>query len=126
MSSDALRLIAPTGRLRVAVVVAAAPSPFFSCSEASGELRGVSVDLGRALATELDIPLELIGYPTSAEITAAGIAGKWDVSFMPRDAERETKFDFGPPYFVSRSTYLVPPRTQLRPPPTLAGFADTL
>lgn len=114
MSLDTLVTIAPTGRLRVAVVIAAVPSPFFSCSGASGKLHGVTVDLGRGLAAELNIPLELIDYPTSGEITAAGIAGKWDVSFMPRDAERETKFDFGSAYFISRSTYLVAPQVMIK------------
>ena len=36
MSLNTLSAIAPTGPLRVAVVVAAVPSPFFSCGEAPG------------------------------------------------------------------------------------------
>lgn len=108
MPLNTVTAIAPTGTLRVAIVVAAVPSPFFSSADAQGNPQGVTVDLARALAAELDIPLALTGYPNSGEITAAGLAGAWDVSFMPLDAERESKFDFGPPYFIARSTYLVP------------------
>jgi polar amino acid transport system substrate-binding protein len=106
--------IAPTGKLRVAIVVAAFPSPFFSSADAQGNPQGVTVDLAGALAAEVGIPLELTSYPNSGEITAAGLTGGWDVAFMPRDAERESKFDFGPPYFVARSTYLVPPHAAIK------------
>ena len=34
--------------------------------------------------------------------------GACDVAFMPQDAERAKKVDFGPAYYVIGSTYLVP------------------
>jgi polar amino acid transport system substrate-binding protein len=106
-------IVVPTGKLRVAIVVAAVPSPFFCDSGPDGRPQGVTVDLANALARELAVPLDLLAYPNSGEIIAAGMGGKWDVAFMPRDAEREKKFDFGPPYFVARSTYLVPPHSAI-------------
>jgi hypothetical protein len=65
MSLNTYRVGAPTEALRVAVVIAAVPSTFFSCGKAPGELYGVIVNLGRAIAAELTIPIELTGYPTS-------------------------------------------------------------
>jgi len=111
---SAASVVAPTGKLRVAIVVAAVPSPFFAGNGPDGRPQGVAVDLANALAQELAIPLDLAAYPNSGEITAAGVEGKWDVAAMPRDAEREKKFDFGPPYFIARSTYLVPPHSAIR------------
>jgi polar amino acid transport system substrate-binding protein len=34
-------------------------------------------------------------------------AGALDVAFMPVDAERSERVDFGPTYFIIESTYLV-------------------
>ena len=68
------RAIAPQGKL-IAIVVAAIPSPFFSCIGGRGTPQGVTVDLAHALATELGIPLEVTTHPNSGEISAAGLAG---------------------------------------------------
>lgn len=102
--------IAPTGRLRVAIATAPLPSAFFArVDEATGTPKGVTVDLGTALARELGLPLALVVYPNSGELTAAGPKNEWDVAFMPVDAERKKLVDFGPAYFLIESTYLVRP-----------------
>ena len=107
--SSSLDQLAPTGRLRVAVAVAPAPSAFFATKDpVSGAPRGVTVELGRALADELKLPLAFVVYPNSGELTDAAASGAWDVSFMPQDAERAKKVDFGPAYYFIESTYLVP------------------
>ena len=114
MPNHPAHAIAPTGVLRVAIVVTPVASPFFACADPSGNPRGVTVDLGRAMANELQIPHELIAFPNSGEMGAAGLAGAWDVGFMPIDAEREAMFDFGPAYFVARSTYMVPANSPIQ------------
>lgn len=109
ISADTLCDLAPTGKLRTAVIVAPAPSVFFAARDSrTDEVSGVTVDLGRALADELNIPLDLVIYPNSGEATEAGARGDWDVSFMPADAARAQKIDFGPAYYTVESTFLVP------------------
>jgi polar amino acid transport system substrate-binding protein len=125
--------LAPTGTLRVAVAVAPTPSALFAIEDpASGRLRGVTIDLGNALAQSLGVPVEFVAYRASGEITAAAASGAWDVSFMPVDAERKKSVDFGSPYHLLQSTYLVAPNSSLRTPADadragvrIAGVANT-
>lgn len=133
MSTDSLDQLAPTGRLRVAIAVAPAPSAFFATRDpVCGAPRGVTVELGRALADELKLPLEFVVYPNSGELTDAAESGAWDLSFMPQDAERAKKVDFGPAYYVIESTYLVPAGTSIhsieevnRPGVRIVGIFNT-
>ena len=105
---QARRELAPTGKLRVGIGVGAAPSAFWATKDpASGRPRGVTVNLGQALAERLGVPLELVAYPNSGEVTAAGPKGEWDVTFIPMDDERRKVVDFGPAYYLSTSTYMV-------------------
>jgi polar amino acid transport system substrate-binding protein len=104
----ATRDIAPTGSLRVAIAVGPAASTFWATRDpTSGGARGVTVELAKAAATKLDLPLKLVEYQNSGEIAAAAADDAWDISFMPADAEREKFVDQGPPYVVYESTYLV-------------------
>ena len=109
----ALGELAPTGKLRGAVVVAPAASVFFAVDNA-GKPKGVTVDLLGALSEELKLPLELVLFPNSGEVTEAVAQGRCDVGFMPRDAERAKKVDFGPAYYIIESTFLVPARSKVR------------
>jgi polar amino acid transport system substrate-binding protein len=104
----ASRDIAPTTSLRVAIAVGPAASTFWATRDAaSGEARGVTVELAKAAAAKLNLPLRLVQYQNSGEIAAAAAHDAWDISFMPADAEREKFVDQGPPYVVYESTYLV-------------------
>ena len=106
-ADEPLRDIAPTGALRVAVAVGPAASTFWATRDASGQARGVTVELAKAAAAKLHVPLCLVEYQNSGEIAAAAAKDAWDISFMPADAEREKFVDQGPPYVVYESTYLV-------------------
>ena len=99
--------IAPTGKLRVALGISAAGGPFWSNKTESGTYVGVPVDLGKEMAAQLGVPVEYVGYPNSGQITDAASKGAWDVTFLPRDAEREGRMSFGPVYDVGDSTYIV-------------------
>ena len=99
--------IAPTGKLRIGVAAAPAKSALFVVKDAGGEPRGVPVDLGKELAHEVGLPVEFLVASNSGELVDAMSSGAIDVTFMPIDAERREKVDFGPAYFVIESTYLV-------------------
>jgi polar amino acid transport system substrate-binding protein len=113
MNPEQLKELAPTGALRAGVVIAPAMSVFFAVEEA-GKPRGVTVDLFRALAEEVNLPLDLKLYPNSGELTAAVAAGACDVAFMPQDATRAQVVDFGPAYYMIESTFLVPAGSTVR------------
>jgi polar amino acid transport system substrate-binding protein len=105
---DVRRELAPTGKLRVGVGVGASPSAFWATKDpATGRPRGVTVNLGQAMAERLGVPMELVVYANSGEVTAAGPKGEWDVTFVPVDDERRKIIDFGPAYYLSTSTYMV-------------------
>lgn len=106
--TDDLKQLAPIGKLRGGVVVSPAASAFFAIKDAQGEVRGVTVDLMHAFAEALKLPLALQVYDNSGQVTDAVASGACDVAFMPRDATREGKVDFGPAYYLISSTYLVP------------------
>ncbi len=105
---DEIRQLAPTGQLRGGVVTAPAASTFFAVKEGSGVVRGVTVDLLRGFADALKLPLDLHVFSNSGQVTDAVASGACDLSFMPQDAARAEKVDFGPAYYFIESTYLVP------------------
>ncbi len=104
----------PSGTLRVGVVLSHAISTFFVVKDADSKPRGVTVDLGAALARKLGVPVDYMVARNSGEVTDAVSSGAIDVAFMPVDEERKTKVDFGPAYFVIESTYLVRPGSDVR------------
>ncbi|WP_128927413.1 transporter substrate-binding domain-containing protein [Bradyrhizobium guangxiense] len=100
--------IAPTGKLRVAIAISPAGGAFWSTKTGAG-YAGVPVDLGKAMAAQLGVPVEYVVHQNSGQITDAAGENMWDVTWLPRDPERETKMLFGPIYEVADATYIVKP-----------------
>ncbi len=107
-SADDLKQLAPTGKLRGGVVAAPAASVFFAVKDGSGNVRGVTIDLLRTFAEKLNLPLALQVYDNSGQVTEAVASATCDLAFMPQDAERAKKVDFGPAYYFIESTSLGP------------------
>src|SRR5438045_5144269 len=104
--ADALKdEIAPTGKLRVAIAISPAGSAYWSTKNEAGGYAGVPVALGKEMAAQLGVPVEYVTYSNSGLITDAAATGAWDVTFLPKDAERETKMLFGPIYETADATY---------------------
>jgi len=99
--------IAPTGKLRIAIAISPAGGAFWSTRNDAGGYAGVPVDLGKEMAAQLGVPVEYVAYPNSGKIVEAVSTGAWDVSFLPKDAEREARMSFGPIYEVADATYIV-------------------
>jgi len=107
-SADPLKdEIAPTGKLRIAIAISPAGGAFWSTRNEAGGYAGVPVDLGKEMAAQLGVPVEYVAYPNSGKIVEAVSTGAWDVSFLPKDAEREARMSFGPIYEVADATYIV-------------------
>lgn len=100
--------IAPTGKLRVAIAISPAGGAFWSTKAEAG-YAGVPVDLGKEMAAQLGVPVEYVVHQNSGQITDAASKGTWDVTWLPKDPERETKMLFGPIYEVADATYIVKP-----------------
>jgi polar amino acid transport system substrate-binding protein len=113
-SPDDIKQLAPAGRLRGGVVVAPAPSAFFAVKDDTGRVCGVTVDLLRDFAGALSLPLDLHVFSNSGQVTDAVAGGSCDLSFMPQDAARAERVDFGPAYCFIESTYLVPAGSTIR------------
>ena len=108
-----LRELAPTGKLRIAIAVAPSPSAQFAVKDGAG-FKGVAVTLGRALAKKLGVEAQIVPHQASGEIQNSAADDKWDVAFLPVDAERKKFVDFGNAYHLLQSTFLVAPGSRLQ------------
>jgi polar amino acid transport system substrate-binding protein len=101
---DALKDLAPTGKLRAAINfgngVLAQKGP-------NGEPQGVSADLAAALAKKLGVPLEYVRFEAAGKAFAALAKGDVDVAFVAIEPARATDITFSPPYVLIEGTYLV-------------------
>ena len=112
--ADALKdEIAPTGKLRVAIAISPAGGAFWSTKTESGGYAGVPVALGKAMADQLGVPVEYVAHNNSGQIVDAVSKGTWDITFLPKDPEREGRMSFGPIYEVADATYIVKPGSQV-------------
>lgn len=111
-SPEALRELAPSGRIRVAInysnAVLAQQDP------ATGEPRGVSVELGRELGREIGLPVEFVVFNEAGQVSASASLDRWDVGFLAIDPVRAQGIDFTAPYVLIEGTYLVPDGSALR------------
>jgi len=73
----------------------------------TGEVRGPTIDLGRALSARIGIDLVAIEYPRPGAVIEAAGSNAWDVAFLVVDANRAKQADFSQPYLQTDSTYLV-------------------
>jgi polar amino acid transport system substrate-binding protein len=104
--------LAPTGKLRAAINFG---NPVLAQKDpASGEPRGVSVDLARELGRRLGVPVELITFDAAGKVFDALKKGAWDIAFLAIDPARATEIVFTAPYVVIEGTYLVPADSPLR------------
>jgi len=104
--------LAPAGKLRAAINFG---NPVLAQKDpATGEPRGVSVDLARELGRRLAVPVELVTFDAAGKVFEALKTGAWDVAFMAIDPTRASEISFTPPYVVIEATYLVPADSPLR------------
>lgn len=108
-----MQQLVPTGTLRIAVAIAPSPSAQFAI-QVGDDIRGVAVILGRALAKKLGVPATILPHSSSGEIQNSAADNKWDVAFLPVDAERKKFVDFGNAYHLLQSTFLVAPGSAMQ------------
>jgi polar amino acid transport system substrate-binding protein len=104
--------LAPTGKLRAGMNLS--NTLFTTKDPATGELRGVSVDIMRELATRLGLPLELVVHATPGEVADAAQKGTWDVAILAIEQSRAQTIAFSPPISEIEATYAVRKNSPLR------------
>jgi polar amino acid transport system substrate-binding protein len=97
------------GKVRVGLF-----STQYTKDPASGELRGVRVDIARALAAQIGVPAVLLEHGTPPDVVQCLKSGACDVVFLPRDERSAGVGDFSPPYLQSEYTMLVPAGSPIR------------
>lgn len=107
-----MQQLVPTGKLRVAVAVSPSPSAQFVVKDGDS-FKGVSVQLGQALAKRLGVEAQIVPHNASGEIQNSAADNKWDVAFLPVDEERKKFVDFGNAYHLLQSTFLVAPGSKI-------------
>ena len=112
VAADLVKDLAPTGTLRAAInlgnMVLAQKDP------ATGDMRGVTVDLARELARRVGLPLELVPFDAAGKVFEALKAGAWDVAFLAIEPVRAAEIAFTAPYVIIEGVYLVPKDSPLR------------
>lgn len=98
--------LAPTGTLRAAINFG---NPVLATKDpATGDPRGVSVDLARELAKRLGVPLALVTYTAAGKVVADVRANVWDIAFVAIDPVRAVDMDYSAPYVLIEGAYAVP------------------
>jgi ABC-type amino acid transport substrate-binding protein len=104
-SASAVAALAPSGRLRASISTG---NPVLARRDpATGQAVGVSVDLARALALELAVPVELLVFDAAAKSVEAVTGGAADIGFFAIDPLRAEGIRFSPPYLLIEGAYLV-------------------
>jgi polar amino acid transport system substrate-binding protein len=107
--------LAPTGTLRVAVFTG---NPVLGTADkASGEVKGTTAAMGRALAQAAGVPVKIVGYSAIAKMVDDAKTGEWDVAVVAFDPARRNVVEFAPPHIVVDLTYLVAPGSNIRSVP---------
>jgi polar amino acid transport system substrate-binding protein len=108
--------LAPTGKLRVGVYPGSPTSMLRD--PATGEVKGVSVDLGKELAKRLGVTYEQIEYQRVAEVVEALKSGAADFTVTNASPARAKDVDFTQPLVSIELGFLVPAGSPL------SKFAD--
>jgi polar amino acid transport system substrate-binding protein len=110
--ADALHELAPTGKLRAVINFG---NPILATRDAAtGEPRGVSVDLARALAHRLGVDAELVTVSSAGQSVEALATGRVDVGFFAIDPARGATTAYTAPYVQIEGAYLVRAASPLR------------
>ena len=104
--------LASTGTLRAAINY----GNFILATKdkATGESRGVAVDLMQEVGRRLGVPVEIVAYDSVAVMGDAAPSGVWDIAFLGSDPKREALMSFTAAYLEIEATYLVRGDSPLR------------
>ena len=103
--AEVRQALAPTGALRVGVYPGSPTS--WVKDPKTGESVGIALDLGKALAKRLNVPVQVVEFDRVAQVLDALKDGKVDLTFTNATAVRAKDMDFTPPMVRLELGYLV-------------------
>jgi polar amino acid transport system substrate-binding protein len=105
-TADERQALSPTGKLRVGFLL---NNPVHATKDpVSGELRGVSIDIGKEFARRIGVPYDGVGYASIPALEASAQSGQWDILVFGANSERAKLMDFSPAFMEVEVGYLVP------------------
>ena len=110
-SAQERQTLAPAGKLRVGVYPGSPTS--LVKDAATGEARGVSVDIGKELARRLGVPYEQVEFPRVAVVLDALKAGQVDFTVTNATPARAADMNFTAPLVELELGYLVVPGSRV-------------
>ena len=97
--------LAPSGTLRAAINFG---NPILATKDAAtGEARGVSVDLAHELGRRLGVPVTLVTFDAAGKAVEAVTTAVVDIGFVAIDPVRGAGMAKTPPYVIIEGAYLV-------------------
>ena len=105
-AQEAREILAPTGKLRVGVYPGSPTS--MVRDNKTGEVHGLSFDLGNELAKRLDVPFELATYQRIADVLDGMKAGEVDFTVGNATPARAANVTFSQTLLTIELGYLVP------------------
>jgi polar amino acid transport system substrate-binding protein len=103
VNEDGLDRIRRTGALRLALF----PSFFYRKDQVSGALRGVGIEVARALSARIGVELAVEEFPSPPQVVEALAANLADVAMLGIHPKRAADIDFSSPLFSADFSYLV-------------------
>ena len=105
MIENVIKQLAPKGYLRAAINL----SNFLLVTgkESNGDPQGVSPDMAKALANELNVDIKLITFNRPGELADAISEDAWDIGNIANEPERAKSITFSLPYTTIESTFLI-------------------
>jgi polar amino acid transport system substrate-binding protein len=104
--TNAAARVAPRGELRAALI---ASNPVLVSRSTSGELGGVSVELARAFASKLGVPIRFVPYDNPARYNESLGKGEWDIGLAARDPSRAEHLVFSEVFMDVDNGYVARP-----------------
>jgi len=100
-----VKQLAPKGYIRAAINL----SNFLLVTgkETNGDPQGVSPDMARALANELNVDIKLISFNRPGELADAIQDDVWDIGNIANEPARAKSITFSLPYTTIESTFLI-------------------
>jgi polar amino acid transport system substrate-binding protein len=109
---EIVKCFAPTGILRAAINLG---NPILANRDpVTGEPVGVSIDLARAFAQRLGVPIELAIFDAAGKSVDAVTQERADIGFFAVDPLRGAGIAFTAPYVLIEGCYLVPEASDIR------------
>ena len=105
MIENVIKQLAPKGYLRAAINL----SNFLLVTgrESNGDPQGVSPDMARALAKELNVDIKLVSFNRPGELADAISDDSWDIGNIANEPARAKSIRFSLPYTTIESTFLI-------------------